>query len=178
MLREMEFGSMEAIRHTFPIPPTRIPAATSALINWVQITFLLPARRINFIWTICGFTVSILDCGRRSEYSEPNLVHVKITCLAGNTLILHGGTATTTSTITWHYSIDENRWLEKENFVHLDYSDTCTDDVVAIENDPSCIELEFPDDLRRSNATNLALKYQDNLSFSQQEGYTPECMFV
>mmetsp|Transcript_18956 Transcript_18956/g.29244 ORF Transcript_18956/g.29244 Transcript_18956/m.29244 type:complete len:152 (-) Transcript_18956:171-626(-) len=66
----------------------------------------------------------------------------------------------------------------RRKILSTDYSDTCTDDVVAIENDPSCIELEFPDDLRRSNATNLALKYQDNLSFSQQEGYTPECMFV
>eukprot|EP00984_Skeletonema_dohrnii_P029532 scaffold20262_cov129-Skeletonema_dohrnii-CCMP3373.AAC.3 len=35
---KMAFGSMEAIRHTFRIPRTRILAATLALINWVQIT--------------------------------------------------------------------------------------------------------------------------------------------
>lgn len=43
-----------------------------------------------------------------------------------------------------------------------------------IDNDPSCIELEFPDDLRRSNESTLALNYQDILSFSEQEGYTPD----
>ncbi|KAK1742930.1 kelch repeat-containing protein [Skeletonema marinoi] len=107
--------------------------------------------------------------------SKPRRRQDHVLALAGNTLILHGGYGDNyIYNDTWHYSIDENRWLEKENFVHADYPDTCTDDVAAIENDPSCIELEFPDDLRRSNDTTLALKYQDILPFSQQEGYTPD----
>ena len=75
---------------------------------------------------------------------------------------------------TWHYIIEENRWLEKVDFVHADFPESCTDDLIRINDDPSCIELEFPEDLRRSNESTLALKYQENLPFREQKGYTPD----
>ena len=105
-----------------------------------------PARRINFIWTICGFTVSINDSVRTNEYLEPNPVHVKITCWHWQEILpfCTGGTATTTSTMilgtTQFQLMRLDGLLEKENFVHLCYSDACTYDVVAIENDPCCIQ--------------------------------------
>lgn len=101
-----------------------------------------------------------------------------IISLAGDILILHGGFADDTQyKDTWHYIIEENRWLEKVDFVHADFPETCTDDLEEIQNDPSCIELEFPEDLRRSNESTLTLKYQDILPFSEQEGYTPDPNF-
>ena len=58
--------------------------------------------------------------------------------------------------------------------MHASYPETCTDDLVAIQEDPSCIELDFPPDLKRSNESTLALKYQEILPFSEQKGYTPD----
>eukprot|EP00957_Ditylum_brightwellii_P129415 9872412-Ditylum_brightwellii.AAC.1 len=40
--------------------------------------------------------------------------------------------------------------------------------------DPSCTELEFPMDLKRSNRTTQAINDQDILPFKEQEGYTPD----
>ena len=45
---------------------------------------------------------------------------------------------------------------------------------MSIEKDPTCIELEFPADLKRSNESTLALRYQEILPFSEQNGYTPD----
>jgi hypothetical protein len=98
-----------------------------------------------------------------------------IIALAGDILILHGGSADNIQyKDTWHYIIEENRWLEKVDFVHAHFPETCTDDLEEIQNDSRCIELDFPEDLRRSNESTLALKYQEILPFSEQEGYTPD----
>ncbi|KAL7553832.1 hypothetical protein ACHAWF_017166 [Thalassiosira exigua] len=98
-----------------------------------------------------------------------------ILSLSGNLLVLHGGFGDNKHfDDTWHYIIDENRWLEKVDFVHALYPETCTDDLAIIEEDPSCIELSFPPDLRRSNESTLALKYQQILPFVEQKGYTPD----
>lgn len=94
--------------------------------------------------------------------------------LAGDILILHGGFADNTHyDDTWHYIIKENRWLEKVYFVHANFPETCTDDLLEIQANPDCIELEFPHDLLRSNESTLALKYQQILPYSEQDGYTP-----
>ena len=99
--------------------------------------------------------------------SKPRRRQDHVLALAGDTLILHGGYGDShIYNDTWYYYIEEKTWLEKRHFVHADYPDTCTDDVSAIELDPTCIELEFPEDLRRSNENEI-------LPFSQQEGYTP-----
>lgn len=88
---------------------------------------------------------------------------------------MHGGFADNIQyKDTWYYIIDENRWLEKEDFVHADFPEICIDDLDVIKSDPSCIELDFPEDLKRSNESTLALKYQQILPFSEQEGYTPD----
>ena len=59
--------------------------------------------------------------------------------------------------------------------MHPSYPDSsCTDDLVSVQLDPTCIELDFPWDLKRSNESTLALKYQEILPFSQQNGYTPD----
>ena len=94
----------------------------------------------------------------------------------GNQLVLHGGFGDNIHfNDTWHYIMDENRWLKKDHFVHASYPDSsCTDDLAAVQLDPTCIELDFPSDLKRSNESTLALKYQEVLPFSQQRGYTPD----
>lgn len=95
--------------------------------------------------------------------------------VSGDMLILHGGFGDDIHfEDTWYYIIDENRWLEKTEFVHASYPDTCTDDLEAIQNDPTCIELEFPPDLKRSKESTLALDYQEILPYSEQNGYTPD----
>ena len=98
-----------------------------------------------------------------------------ILSLSGNLLILHGGFGDNYNfEDTWYYIIGENRWLQKIDFVHASYPEDCKDDLATIREDPSCIELEFPPDLRRSNESTLALKYQEILPFSEQKGYTPD----
>ena len=95
--------------------------------------------------------------------------------LSGDTIIMHGGFADNYHfNDTWYYIIEENRWLEKVEFVHANYPETCTDDLSVILKDPGCIELGFPHDLKRSNETTLALQYQEILPFSEQAGYTPD----
>lgn len=112
---------------------------------------------------------------KRTFGFKPRRRQDHVLALTGDTLILHGGYGDNyIFNDTWHYSITDNRWLEKVHHVHADYPHTCTDDVATIQNDPSCIELEFPDDLRRSPETTIALKYQDILPYSQQKGYTPD----
>lgn len=107
--------------------------------------------------------------------SKPHRRTDHVISKSGNLLILHGGYADNYHfNDTWYYIIDENRWLEKVDFVHADYPETCIDDLRVIQDDPECIELEFPSDLRRSNESTLALKYQDILPYSEQEGYTPD----
>ncbi|KAL3794138.1 hypothetical protein HJC23_012845 [Cyclotella cryptica] len=108
--------------------------------------------------------------GRRPEKRTGHII-----ALSGDILILHGGFADNTHyDDTWHYMIDENRWSKKVHFVHANFPETCTDDLIEIQNDPDCIELQFPADLKRSNESTLALKYQQILPFSEQEGYTPD----
>jgi hypothetical protein len=99
-----------------------------------------------------------------------------ILAVSGDLLITHGGFGDNDHFHdTWHYIIDENRWLRKVHSVHFSFPDSlCTDDLVAIQSDPTCIELDFPDDLKRSNESTLALKYQEILPFREQKGYTPD----
>ena len=112
---------------------------------------------------------------KRMFGAKPRRRQDHVLSLAGNILLLHGGYGDNyIYNDTWQYSISENRWLEKMNFVHAEHSATCTDDIEAIKNDPSCIELKFADDLRRSKENTMALRYQDILPFSQQDGYTPD----
>eukprot|EP00970_Alexandrium_tamarense_P006038 scaffold1012_cov189-Alexandrium_tamarense.AAC.23 len=112
---------------------------------------------------------------KRTFGSKPHRRTDHVISKSGNLLILHGGYADNYHfNDTWYYIIDENRWLEKVDFVHADYPETCIDDLRVIQDDPECIELEFPSDLRRSNESTLALKYQDILPNSEQEGYTPD----
>ena len=108
--------------------------------------------------------------GRKPDRRTHHIISV-----SESVIILHGGYANNYHfNDTWLYIIEENRWLEKVEFVHAHYPETCTDDIVDIQQDKSCIALEFPPDLKRSNKTALALKYQDILPFSEQSGYTPD----
>ena len=75
---------------------------------------------------------------------------------------------------TWHYLIKERRWLPKDGFVHADFPDSCEDDLKIVKLDPTCVELEFPADLKRSNESTFSLEYQEILPFSQQPGFTPD----
>jgi len=98
-----------------------------------------------------------------------------ILSLSGDLLVLHGGYGDNTHfKDTWHYDIIQNGWLEKVDSVYADYPETCKDDLATIQQDATCIELEFPSDLKRSNESTLALKYQEILPFSEQKGYTPD----
>lgn len=107
---------------------------------------------------------------------QPRTNH--ILALSGNLLLLHGGFGDNFHfEDTWHYSIVENRWIEKTDFVHASYPETCTDDLITIQQDTSCIELGFPSDLKRSNESTLALKYQEILPFNEQMGFTPDPEF-
>lgn len=94
----------------------------------------------------------------------------------GKHLVLHGGFGDNIHfNDTWYYIMEEDRWLKKDHFVHASYPDlSCTDDIISVQQDPSCVELDFPWDLKRSNESTLALKYQEILPFSQQKGYTPD----
>lgn len=104
---------------------------------------------------------------------QPRTKH--ILALSGDILVLHGGFGDNVHfDDTWHYKIEENRYLEKVGNVHADYSETCVDDLAAIQQDSSCIELEFPPDLKRSNESTFALKYQEILPFRDQDGFTPD----
>ena len=109
--------------------------------------------------------------GRRPYRRTNHIVSV-----SDNMLVLHGGFGDGHHfNDTWHYIIDENRWLKKDNFVHASYPDSrCINDLETIQNDSTCVELKFPDDLKRSNETTLAIKYQDILPFKDQKGYTPD----
>lgn len=99
--------------------------------------------------------------------------HVLI--VSGDVLVLHGGFGDNVHfEDSWQYIIEENRWLEKTDFVHAQYPETCTDDISTIKDDSTCIELEFSNDLKRSNESTLALDYQEILPFSEQKGYTPD----
>ncbi|KAL7465153.1 hypothetical protein ACHAXS_005490 [Conticribra weissflogii] len=112
---------------------------------------------------------------KRTFGRKPHQRTDHILALSDDILILHGGYADNYHfNDTWYYIIDENRWLEKEAFVHAYYPDTCTDDFEEIDNNPECIELDFPPDLRRSNVSTFALKYQEILPYSEQAGYTPD----
>ncbi|KAL9184595.1 hypothetical protein ACHAXT_012565 [Thalassiosira profunda] len=129
---------------------------------------------INIALSFCPLTftpiLSFVTVGRKPQRRTDHTLS-----LSGDLLILHGGFGDNFNfKDTWHYLIDENRWVEKDAFVHAEFPDTCIDSLLAVEQDPSCIELEFPDDLKRSNESTLALKYQEILPFSEQKGYTPD----
>lgn len=120
-----------------------------------------------------GFWEKKIAFGRKPQ---PRTNH--ILALSGNLLLLHGGFGDNFHfEDTWHYSIVENRWIEKTDFVHASYPETCTDDLITIQQDTSCIELGFPSDLKRSNESTLALKYQEILPFNEQMGFTPDPEF-
>lgn len=100
-------------------------------------------------------------------------------------LILFGGYADNHHyNDTWYYYIHKNQWLQKNDFVHAYYPDTCTDDVEYIKkSEGNCVLLEYPKLLRRfdgnegklqsSSTSTHFLKYQDLLPYEDQEGYTP-----
>ena len=123
-------------------------------------------------------------CDMKSGYWEKKKIYGRkpqrrtdhILAVSGDLLIIHGGFGDNDHFHdTWHYIIDENRWLRKVHSVHFSFPDSlCTDDLAAIQSDPTCIELDFPDDLKRSNESTLALKYQEILPFREQKGYTPD----
>lgn len=92
-----------------------------------------------------------------------------------NMLILHGGYSENHYfNDTWYYYIDENRWLEKESYVHAYFPDGCSDDVQFINEQSNCVELDYPPPLKRSNISTFTLGYQEVLPFQQQPGYTPD----
>ena len=70
--------------------------------------------------------------------------------------------------------MEERRWLHKDGFVHADFPENCQDDMEIVTNDPTCVELQFPADLKRSNESTFSLEYQEILPFSQQPGFTPD----
>ena len=95
--------------------------------------------------------------------------------LSENILIIHGGYSENHYfNDTWYYYIDENRWLEKKDYVHAFFPKECTDDVEMIEKEDTCIELQYPPPLQRSNQRTYTLDYQQILPYQQQPGYTPD----
>jgi len=98
-----------------------------------------------------------------------------ILILSDNILILHGGYADNHYfNDTWYYYIDENRWLQKTDYVHMFFPEECTDDVAKIVQESKCIELSYPPLLKRSPKSTFGLEYQDILPFEEQPGYTPD----
>ncbi len=94
--------------------------------------------------------------------------------LSDNILILHGGYSDNHYfNDTWYYYIDENRWLQKKNHVHIFFPDNCTDDIVTIEQEPKCIELSYPPPLRMATQNNFNLSSTEILTH-RQPGYTPD----
>lgn len=140
-----------------------------------EVTALTPTWQfyLDDIWFYdfnSGYWTKKKTFGRKPQQRTDHIIS-----LSDDIIVLHGGFGDNKHfNDTWYYLVDENRWLEKKEFVHALYPETCTDDMDDILNDPSCVELEFPNDLRRSNETTLALKYQDILPFSEQKGYTPD----
>lgn len=90
-------------------------------------------------------------------------------------LIIHGGFSNNNHfNDTWFYYPEKNQWLEKKDHVHANFPISCRDDVKFIESDPSCIELTFPQPLRRSTHTTYTIKDQDILPFKEQPRVTPD----
>ncbi len=92
-----------------------------------------------------------------------------------NVLILNGGYSNNRFfNDTWYYYIDENKWLEKTEYVHAHYPEECTDDIEEINQDQKCIELNYPRPLQRADEATYSVGYQEVLPFQQQPGYTPD----
>jgi len=97
--------------------------------------------------------------------------------LSENLLIVFGGYADNHYyNDTWYYYIDENRWLEKKDFVHADFPDDCIDDLESIKLDDTCIELQYPKELLRANMSDevLGIEEDEILPFKSQPGYHPD----
>ena len=77
---------------------------------------------------------------------------------------------------TWYYYINEDRWLMKTDFVHAEYPENCTSDLVDISLDEECVELQYPNDLQRASEPDPArnIRSDDVLPFKDQPGYTPD----
>jgi len=91
-----------------------------------------------------------------------------------DTLILHGGFSDNVHfNDTWYFNIEDKTWLEKTSYVHAFFPLECTDDLEQILNDKTCVQLEWPKPLRRTNESELGQEYSTVLPFSQQDGYTP-----
>jgi len=65
--------------------------------------------------------------------------------ISGDSLLLFGGyNINYHYNDTWHYFINDNRWLERNTFENASYPDGCTDDIKTIENSKSCVVLTKP----------------------------------
>jgi len=111
---------------------------------------------------------------------------------SSNLLILFGGYANNRHfNDTWFFDLEKKSWIEKTDFVHGYYPDSCVDDIKYIGSDENqCILLDFPPPLKRYNEeiirksdesttaaeesiSTMFLNYQQILPYEMQPGYTP-----
>jgi len=121
------------------------------------------------------WTEKIPATGRKPT---PRMDHIMVIAPKDRIIILFGGFSDNVFyNDTWYFILDENRWLQKETFVHPKYPDEskCRNDLEFVNKpENNCVKLETPLPLKISKDKSEGGKhYLKPLPFIEQDGYTP-----